>query len=150
MRYAGQNYELPVDVPDGVLDEDSISSLIEAFQRAHDRMYGYSARNEVVEAVTFRVQAIATVPRADLRRSVAEGRRPEDAIIGYRDVFLPEEADYVPCPVYDRSKLDVGHRIAGPAVVEQMDTTTLLLPSDVCVVDDLRNLVIEIRRSTSE
>jgi N-methylhydantoinase A len=150
MRYAGQNYELPVDVPDGALDEESISSLIEAFQRAHDRMYGYSARNEVVEAVTFRVQAIATVPRADLRRSNSEGRKPEDAIIGYRDVFLPEKADYVPCPVYDRTKLDVGHRVAGPAVVEQMDTTTLLLPSDVCVVDDLRNLVIEIRRSTSE
>ncbi|MGX1163003.1 N-methylhydantoinase A/oxoprolinase/acetone carboxylase beta subunit [Pseudarthrobacter sp. SLBN-100] len=63
---------------------------------------------------------------------------------------MPEKGDYVPCPVYDRSRLDVGHRIAGPAVVEQMDTTTLLLPSDVCVVDDLRNLVIEIRRSTSE
>ncbi|MET3934802.1 hydantoinase/oxoprolinase family protein [Arthrobacter sp. OAP107] len=150
MRYAGQNYELPVDVPDGVLDGESINSLIEGFQRAHDRMYGYSARNEIVEAVTFRVQAIATVPRADLRRSTVEGRKPEDAVIGYRDVFLPEKGDYVPCPVYNRSLLDVGHRIAGPAVVEQMDTTTLLLPSDVCVVDDLRNLVIEIRRSTSE
>ncbi|MGX1163004.1 N-methylhydantoinase A [Pseudarthrobacter sp. SLBN-100] len=44
MRYAGQNYELPVDVPDGVLDEEAITSLIEGFQRAHDRMYGYSAR----------------------------------------------------------------------------------------------------------
>ncbi|TQJ68832.1 N-methylhydantoinase A [Arthrobacter sp. SLBN-100] len=150
MRYAGQNYELPVDVPDGVLDEEAITSLIEGFQRAHDRMYGYSARNEVVEAVTFRVQAIATVPRADLRRSTVEGRKLEDAVTGYRDVYMPEKGDYVPCPVYDRSRLDVGHRIAGPAVVEQMDTTTLLLPSDVCVVDDLRNLVIEIRRSTSE
>lgn len=150
MRYAGQNYELPVDVPDGALDDEAIGSLIEGFQRAHDRMYGYSARNEVVEAVTFRVQAIATVPRADLRRSTFEGRKVEDAVIGYRDVYLPEEGDYTPCPIYDRSLLDVGHRIVGPAVIEQMDTTTLLLPSDVCIVDDLRNLVIEIRRSISE
>jgi N-methylhydantoinase A len=65
-------------------------------------------------------------------------------------VYLPEEGGYTPCPVYHRSLLDVGHRIVGPAIIEQMDTTTLLLSSDVCVVDDLRNLVIEIRRSTSE
>ncbi|MCY1243607.1 hypothetical protein D9M72_566310 [compost metagenome] len=113
-------------------------------------MYGYSANEEIVEAVTFRVQAIATVPRADLRRSAFEGRAVETAVIGTREVYLPEEGGYIPCPVYDRSLLDVGHRIVGPAIVEQMDTTTLLLSSDVCVVDDLRNLVIEIRRSTSE
>ncbi|CAN7337381.1 hydantoinase/oxoprolinase family protein [Arthrobacter sp. LjRoot14] len=150
MRYAGQNYELAVDAPDGDITAAVIGELIGSFQSAHDRMYGYSANEEVVEAVTFRVQAIATVPRADLRRSAFEGRAVETAVVGTREVYLPEEGGYTPCPVYDRSLLDVGHRIVGPAIVEQMDTTTLLLSSDVCVVDDLRNLVIEIRRSTSE
>jgi N-methylhydantoinase A len=150
MRYAGQNYELPVDVPDGDVTASSVIGLIESFQQAHDRMYGYSAHDEVVEAVTFRVQAVATVPRADLRRSAFEGRNVESAIVGSRDVYLPEEGGYVPCPVYNRALLDVGHHIVGPAIIEQMDTTTLLLSSDVCVVDDLRNLVIEIRRSISE
>ena len=147
MRYAGQNYELPVDVPEGAVDGAVISALVEGFQHAHDRMYGYSARDEVVEAVTFRVQAVADVPRAGIARTPAQGRTAEDAVVGLRDVYLAETADYVPCPVYDRRLLDVGHQIVGPSVIEQMDTTTLLLPSDVCVVDDTRNLVIDIRRS---
>jgi N-methylhydantoinase A len=150
MRYAGQNYELAVDVPDGDITAGTITELIESFQRAHDRMYGYSAHEEVVEAVTFRVQAIATVPRADLRRTSPAGRTAADAVVATREVYLPEEGGYTSCPVYDRLLLDVGHRIVGPAIIEQMDTTTLLLSSDVCVVDDLRNLVIEIRRSISE
>lgn len=150
MRYAGQNYELAVDVPEGGITSETVSLLIDSFQAAHDRMYGYSAHDEVVEAVTFRIQAVASVPRADLRRSSFGGRSVESAIVARRDVYLPEEGGYTSCPVYDRSLLDVGHRIVGPAIIEQMDTTTLLLSSDVCVVDDLRNLVIEIRRSISE
>ncbi|MBT2512377.1 hydantoinase/oxoprolinase family protein [Arthrobacter sp. ISL-30] len=150
MRYAGQNYELAVDVPEGEITAETVNVLIDSFQAAHDRMYGYSAHDEVVEAVTFRIQAVASVPRADLRRSSFAGRSVESAILGRRDVYLPEEGGYTSCPVYERSRLDVGHRIVGPAIIEQMDTTTLLLSSDVCVVDDLRNLVIEIRRSISE
>jgi N-methylhydantoinase A len=150
MRYAGQNYELAVDVPDGDLTAETITELIDCFQHAHDRMYGYSAHEEVVEAVTFRVQAIATAPRADLRRSSSLGRTAADAIVATREVYLPEEGDYSNCPVYHRRLLDVGHRLAGLAIMEQMDATTLLLSSDVCVVDDLRNLVIDIRRSISE
>ncbi|WP_138415751.1 hydantoinase/oxoprolinase family protein [Sinomonas gamaensis] len=150
MRYAGQNYELPVDVPEGPITAESITALIEGFQHAHDRMYGYSARDEVAEAVTFRVQAIADVPRAAISRAAAEGRKVEDAVVGLREVYLAEEGDYVSCPVYDRRLLDVGHHIVGPAVIEQMDTTTLLLSSDVCTVDDTRNLVIDIRRTPNE
>ncbi|GAB2746729.1 hydantoinase/oxoprolinase family protein [Sinomonas soli] len=150
MRYAGQNYELPVDLPEGPITRESLTALVEGFQHAHDRMYGYSARDEVVEAVTFRVQAIADVPRAAISRAAAQGRKVEDAVVGTRDVYLAEEGDYVPCPVYDRRLLDVGHHIVGPAVIEQMDTTTLLLPSDVCAVDDMRNLVIDIRRTPNE
>jgi N-methylhydantoinase A len=46
--------------------------------------------------------------------------------------------------VYDRARLRPGHVIAGPAVIEQMDTTTVLLPGDRCTVDDYRNLIIAI------
>lgn len=150
MRYAGQNYELPVELPEGPIDAAAITAVIEGFQHAHDRMYGYSAHDEELQAITFRLQAIADVPRAEILRTAPSGRKPEDAIVAHREVYLAEEGDYVSCPVYDRRLLDVGHRIVGPAVIEQMDTTTLLLPSDVCVVDDVRNLVIEIRRSPNE
>jgi len=142
MRYAGQNYELTVDVPEGPITASTLKALTEAFQESHDRLYGYSVHGEAIQAVTFRVQAVASVPHAEVRSHVPTGARPQDAVVDTRYIYLAEHGDYVQSPVYDRSLLDVGHRITGPAIIEQMDTTTLLLPTDVCVMDELRNLVI--------
>ena len=50
----------------------------------------------------------------------------------------------MPCPVFDRERLAPGHAIAGPAVVEQMDATTLLLPGQTARVDPYLNLIIEV------
>lgn len=143
MRYTGQNYELGVDVPDGPVTDETIRLLVDRFHDAHDRMYGYRAEGDPVEAVTFRVQAVGSVPRARVERSAPRGAGLADAVVARRSVYL--DGSFVDCPVYDRALLDVGHRFAGPAIVEQMDSTTFLLPSDTCEVDELRNLII--RRS---
>jgi N-methylhydantoinase A len=50
----------------------------------------------------------------------------------------------VPCPVYDRDKLEPGNRFAGPAIVEQMDATTVVLPGMTARVDPYLNLVLEV------
>lgn len=143
LRYTGQNYELGVDVPDGPMTAETIRVLVERFHEAHDRMYGYRAEDDPVEAVTFRVQAVGSVPRARVERSAPRGVALDDAVVARRFVYL--NGSYVDTPVYDRARLDIGHRFTGPAVVEQMDSTTLLLPSDTCEVDEMRNLII--RRS---
>ena len=145
MRYTGQNYELGVDVPDGAVTAETIRVLVDRFHDAHERMYGYRAENDPVEAVTFRVQAVGSVPRAHVDRSAPKGTRLADAVAARRLVYL--DGSHVDCPVYDRARLDVGHRFAGPAVVEQMDSTTLLLRSDTCEVDEMRNLIIRSSRS---
>jgi N-methylhydantoinase A len=62
---------------------------------------------------------------------------------GTREVWLPEAAGFVACPVHDRDRLGPGHRIAGPAIVEQMDSTTLVLPGQAATVDPWLNLMIE-------
>jgi N-methylhydantoinase A len=143
MRYTGQNYELGVEVPDGPVTAETIHLLVQRFHEAHDRMYGYRAEDDPVEAVTFRVQAVGSVPRAKVERSTRRGVALDDAVVARRLVYL--NGSFVDTPVYDRARLDIGHRFAGPAIVEQMDSTTLLLPSDTCEVDDMRNLII--RRS---
>jgi N-methylhydantoinase A len=58
-------------------------------------------------------------------------------------VWLAEVPGFVRCTVYDREKLGPGHRIAGPAVIEQMDATTLVLPGQRAVVDAYVNLIVE-------
>jgi N-methylhydantoinase A len=65
------------------------------------------------------------------------------AIAGERDVWLAETEKFVACPVYDRERLGPGHRIAGPAIVEQMDATTLLLAGQTATVDPYLNLIVE-------
>ncbi|WP_431927779.1 hydantoinase/oxoprolinase family protein [Amycolatopsis tucumanensis] len=146
MRYAGQNHELPVPVPEGEITADTVAQLTKRFGAEHERMYGYSSAEDAVQVVTFRLRAIGEVSRAELHRAPLGDADASAAIRATREVYLPESGGFTECPVYDRRLLEPGHRIDGPAVVEQMDTTTLLLPGDVAVVDELRNLVVTVGR----
>ncbi|GAB3577594.1 hydantoinase/oxoprolinase family protein [Amycolatopsis endophytica] len=146
MRYAGQNHELAVAVPEGVITAGTVSQLAKRFAAEHERMYGYSAADDEVQVVTFRLRAIGEVSRAELHRAERGDADPAVARKAIREVYLPESGGFTACPVYDRKLLEPGHRVEGPAVVEQMDTTTLLLPGDVAVVDELRNLIVAVGR----
>jgi N-methylhydantoinase A len=66
-----------------------------------------------------------------------------EAINGRREVWLPEAGGFTDCPLYDRDRLGPGHEFAGPAIVEQMDCTTLVLPGQRVTVDAWLNLLVE-------
>jgi len=143
MRYVGQNYELAVAAPNGEITAAELDVLREGFARTHEQMYGYSAADEPAQVVTFRLEAIGVAPKAELRASADVGPDASGARIGARDVYLPEADGFVPCPLYDREKLASGNMIAGAAVIDQMDSTTLILPGQRARVDPYRNLIIE-------
>ena len=143
MRYAGQNYELPIAVPEGPVTSATLDTLAEGFDAAHRRMYGFAAEGETVQLVTFRVGAAGLVPKATFQPRPEGPPDPEAALMGRRDVWLPEAAGFVPCPVYDRALLAPGHRIAGPAIVEQMDATTVIPPGMTGRVEPYLNLILE-------
>lgn len=142
MRYAGQNYELSVDVPDAAVTKQTIEVMRKQFEAVHLRLYGYLLSGEPIQVVTSRVQAIATVPRAEIMSTTASGGDSESAINGTRSTYFTELGDFVETPIYDRNLLVPGMEFSGPAIVEQMDTTTLVVPVDSCRVDSLRNLVV--------
>jgi N-methylhydantoinase A len=146
MRYAGQNFELSIPVSPGAFDAEQISQLAERFAMEHERTYGYSLAGEKIQAVTFRMQAVGQVARVSLSERPSGGLDASRALVGSRKVVLPEDGKAVTCPIYERSMLTAGNRIDGPAVVSQMDTTTLLGQGDRLVVDGFRNLVIEVAR----
>jgi len=139
MRYAGQNYELPIALRDSRGQDD----LAAAFAAAHRRLYGFAADDEPVQLVTFRVEASAVVPKARFVAQQDAGPDAGGAVIGRRQVWLPEAGGLVDCPVYDRALLRVGNRFAGPAVVEQMDATTVVLPGMTAAVEPYLNLILE-------
>ncbi len=143
MRYAGQNYELPVAFTPGAADDALLAALRSGFERAHLQMYGYTAPEEPMQAVTFRLEAIGTVPKAEIKARPPATTRIEDAIIGKREAWLVEAGGFVSCPIYDRERLGPGQSFSGPAIVEQMDATTVLLPGQRASVDPYLNIIVE-------
>lgn len=141
MRYVGQNYELSVELPDRPLATEDLPSILDAFHAAHEQAYGYAAPGEPVQFVTLRVEASGAVPKPELPR-IARGGALEDARVGTRRAYLPESGGWTAVPLYDRGRLGSGLRIPGPAIVEQMDTTVLILPGQVADVDEYGNLLL--------
>jgi N-methylhydantoinase A len=143
MRYAGQNYELAVDIPEGPVTAKTIDALAEGFAAIHKRMFGFVAEGEAVQLVTFRIEASGLVPKAEFTPQPDAGPDARVALKAYRDVWMPEAAGFVSCPVYDRDLLKCGNRVAGPAIIEQMDATTVVLPGMVATVEPYLNIILE-------
>jgi N-methylhydantoinase A len=106
-------------------------------------MYGFVAEDDLVQVVTFRVEAAGVVPKASFMAQPDAGPNASGSIVARREVWLPEAGGFVACPVYDREHLRAGNRIAGPAIVEQMDATTVVLPGMIARVEPYLNLVLE-------
>jgi N-methylhydantoinase A len=131
LRYVGQSYELTVAAGD---------DLLARFHAAHDRTYGFSAPQEPVECVSLRLTSVGRIAKPPLRRLEPGGAAEPKA---RREVYFAEAEGYVDCPVYDRYRLPAGAAIAGPAVVEELDSTTVVHPGFAVRVDDVGNLILE-------
>ena len=144
MRYAGQNYELAIPLPDGPIMARTLDLLAQGFADAHQRMYGFLADNEPVQLVTFRLEATGLVSKATMKAYPSAGEDARHAIRESREVWLAESRAFVACPVYAREELKSGNRFMGPAIVEQMDATTVVLPGMTAQVDPYLNLILEV------
>jgi N-methylhydantoinase A len=143
MRYLGQSYEMSVVVPDEPLTSATVSALREAFEVEHQRMYGFVDKQQPVQIVTCRAEAIGQVPKASFTRAADSGPDASHAIVDYRDVWLKEAGGRVSVPVYSRERLKAGNRFEGPAIVEQFDATTVVLPKMTALVEPHLNLILE-------
>lgn len=141
LRYAGQGYELTIPCT-GTLERDTIATLRDAFDEAHRRMFGHAAPDETVEIVSFRVYGIGHLPPVDFPKFSNENRSLADARRETRRAWFGGVMRE--CPVYQRDKLDVGHFFNGPAVVDQLDATTVIPAGHSLRVDEFRNLIIRI------
>ena len=145
LRYLGQGYELEVAVPAGRLNADDLQVVAERFYASHRQHYGYVKDEEdVVEFVNLRLTTIGRVPRphfAPADRSPNAGFNPSRARKGERQACFGGR--FQPVALYERSALVTGDAIQGPAIVEQLDSTTVLGSGQQAVVDGYGNLIIE-------
>lgn len=144
LRYAGQGYELAIPVPGGALGEADSEVLIKAFHDTHERLTGHRAEGQPVQIVNYRVTAIGHLPKPELRRLEDWGPDPSAAYKGKRAAYFAESGGLTDTAIYERDKLRAGNVIVGPAIIEQMDCTTVVFPHQTAVVDGIGNLVINV------
>jgi N-methylhydantoinase A len=143
MRYVGQGFELTLTLPEssGELSPTQIATLKDQFHREHERAYGYAAPSEPTEFVNLRLTAVGRIAKPRLREIGEQGSRGAGEQ-GSRLVYFAEAGGYVETEVYNRYQLEAGAVIAGPAVVEEFDSTTVVHPGYIATVDRYGNLML--------
>ena len=143
VRYVGQSFELTVDFPTSRASRSSeglARAISDSFYRAHLQRFGYADRAEPVEIVNLRLKLDLAVDKPDLQmESVQESNSDGARISTVGVVFQGGELD---TPLYQRDLLVPGSLIEGPALVVQLDTTTVVPPGWRGEVDAYGNLLL--------
>jgi N-methylhydantoinase A len=141
MRYRGQSYEVPVEVP-SIAGPQALADLVRRFHAAHQRRYGHMAQAEAVEIVNFQVTAIGLIPKPRLQVFAAPARTKVTPDGMRRAHFNAIEGRDV--PVWRRVDLPAGARIEGPAIIEEKTSTTVLYGGQRAKVDAYLNIEVEV------
>ena len=144
LRYSGQGYELRIPLV-GLFDEQltpaSFAAVRERFDERHAHIHGHAANERPVELVSYRLRVRVAVPKYEpLEIRAPASSRSAAAVKGKRTITL--NGATMQAMLYERTQLDLGMRVAGPAIIEQFDATTLIPPSWSGRVDGHGNLVL--------
>jgi N-methylhydantoinase A len=148
MRYVGQEHAVTVELPLVLFANEDRVGIKRRFDEVHEQRYGFSSPAENAEIVSLRsaVSGIMSKPPFE-KIETGSTQPPAKAGVGERSVYFPEARGYVRTPLFSRTALLARNVIAGPALIEEHASTTVVHPGDRLEVDSFGNLVIEIRRS---
>ncbi|WP_165241993.1 hydantoinase/oxoprolinase family protein [Corynebacterium lizhenjunii] len=140
MRYRGQWRSLTVEIPDS---DSPLADAVEMFHDEHEREYSFANRNGEVEFYQIGLIAIGKLespPFAHFEVIEHEAEAPDT----FRDVYFSANGGWSTVPVYQRAELSPGARLTGPAIIDQLDATTVIPPGDVAEIDEWANIRIHI------
>jgi N-methylhydantoinase A len=137
MRYLKQYHELSVVVTREEIERGDIDSIAAKFHPEHSRLYGYSLEddNTPIEIINMRLLSVGKTVKPRFTEEDYQGDDPSGCLKNERPVWLPSEKKFETVPVYDGARLRYGNKIEGPAVIEQINTTTFVSP-EYCVLCD--------------
>ncbi|MEN6316009.1 MAG: hydantoinase/oxoprolinase family protein [Clostridiaceae bacterium] len=143
MRFVGQNYELTIPVDMSELRADRFDSIIRRFHDEHRKKYGYSDKKAVVEFVNYRLTAIGILSKPEFKKLGSYSDKTPVAT-GHRDVYYSDvdKPGLYDTFIYNRTDLLPGNRLAGPAIIEQMDSTIMILPGQTADIDPYGDIII--------
>jgi N-methylhydantoinase A len=132
-RYKMQNYELSIPVQNGDFNAAILSQTIKSFHEEHEKNYGYRNENQPVQFVNFHLTAIGDREKPELNMQMKVCKA--DVPATFRPVYFSNKTGYVDCPIYNKDTLSENVQICGPAIIEQMDTTIVIMPHWTAYID---------------
>jgi N-methylhydantoinase A len=144
-RYRRQNYELMIPVEEADFTPEGLKDICARFHAEHQKTYGYARPAAEVEFVNFRLAAVGQLPKAVISRQPGRASASVKAALlpkNFRPVYFKSANDFIDCAIYDRKDFYAGDTFSGPAIVEQMDATTVIPPDVRCEVDDFGNMML--------
>lgn len=141
MRYAGQEHTVKVPVTGFVLDEAQRDKIIADFGALHEKTYTFKLEDHNCEIVNYHLTVLAETEKLEIREVVVDTTL-EEAFIEARPVYF-EEKGWVETAIYDRNSLPVGESLAGPVIIEEATSATVVYPGQHVAKDTFGNLIIE-------
>jgi N-methylhydantoinase A len=140
LRYVRQYHEVSLPLM-------PLTDLVERFHAEHHRLYGYHLAEEgtSLELINLRLRATGVTDKPSFRSEERVGADPAEAVKGRRPVWVPERAGFEELVVFDGHNLRYGHRLSGPTVVEQKNTTLFVSAAFDVAVDAFGSLVVHQR-----
>jgi N-methylhydantoinase A len=140
MRYAGQGHEITVRMPNQTLSAESLSIIEQNFIEEYHLRYGRTINNMPIETVTWRLLVSGPTPTLTPKQAVLGVQ--EKALKGKRNLYFG--SGFVDAPVYNRYAMDANETIAGPCIIEEMESTTVIGPNSSVRVDAYKNIIIDL------
>jgi N-methylhydantoinase A len=139
VRYSGQAFEVPMAVSVAGFAEGGLDRLAAAFDAEHRRLFTFTmeAEHEFVNLRVVAIGGVADIPAQAIEQGDGD---PRAAFIRAHEMWI--DGGMQPGAIYDRARLRAGDRIMGPAIVVEMDSTTLVLPGCAALVDGCGNILI--------
>lgn len=142
LRYEGQTHELNINFNSHLKKKELINNIKVEFHKKHLKEFGHAKGiGYPVEIVNLRVALIKKIQKPVWQKINKKVKEIKE--IGVRKIYIKNRDDFVDCPIFSRSDLMAGHVIDGPAIIEQYDSTTVILRNQICNVDDYGNLIIK-------
>jgi N-methylhydantoinase A len=137
MRYLKQYHEMNVVVTEDEIKRGDIDSIAGKFHPEHSRLFGYSLEEEKtpIELINIRLISIGKTDKPKFIEEKYHGEDPSSAFKTERKVWLPLERQFEEIPVFDGAELRFGNKVEGPAIIEQVNTTTFVTPEFNVICD---------------
>ena len=144
LRYLGQEHTLKIPFEDSDLSGEDLADLRERFDGYYEQAYAHALKDHGLEFVGLRLSASLESFKPIMVELAISSSPVEKAVKRQQEVFVASEKQWFECPVYAREKLQAGHQLKGPALVEEWNSTVLVLPGQGLNVDAYGNLILEV------